>query len=452
MLTSLLFSRALVGQDVLSQAREAAAARRFDEAVALYDRVLAREPGRWDAEIGRAEALVWGGRYALAEETYRRLGRRDPASVLVARGLARAAYWSGDFRRALPRFERVARLAPGDREAREAIDALRELMRPTANVRVAGRRDNQPAATVALDASSTLALDPLTFLDAELGGLRLDAEDAGGVRGVARARIGLSARLPRPRLRVAASVGGLRVGERMRALADVSAEHRRGPWSVSAGAVRGVALDSAPAFLSAVSLEQLFAGVKREEGTITGAAEVRGTWYGDGNAGLSSFAWAEGALLTHPSFRLAAGVALAYADTRDARTEPLFVGSTPSPSGGFRYEIRTLFAPYVTPERQLEGRLSVHATFRPEPRLRLDLSGEWGEGRERATGYGPEAGPTPRPATMAGGTFSRTYEPWKALLAAEWVQVSWRCRLELRRQSTAFYTTSALGLTLTRRL
>ncbi|MEO6326362.1 MAG: tetratricopeptide repeat protein, partial [Thermoanaerobaculia bacterium] len=88
----------------LSRARQLAVARRFDEAVALYDEVLREAPELWDASLGRAEALVWGGRYRAAALAYRELLVRRPGSIEALRGLARAAYWSGDFRRALTLF------------------------------------------------------------------------------------------------------------------------------------------------------------------------------------------------------------------------------------------------------------------------------------------------------------------------------------------------------------
>ena len=443
----------------LLRARELAFSRRFDEAVVLYDEVLRAAPDRWDAALGRAEALSWGGRYALAEMAYRALLTHRPDSLDALRGLARTAYWSGDFRRALKLFARLKASAPADPEVREAMGKLEALMRPVATLGLTAAHDDQPADLSAFSSKVTWGLDPLTTAAAEIGGLQLDAQDAGGFVRLGDARIGISARYPRAALNVAGRVGLRRFSDGASApLFDLRLERPFAAFSLSAALVRDTALDSAPSYRSHITVESLALGVRREEmgahptgAKLTGAVEVRVVRFGDSNAALSASAWAALPLGRLGPLRLAGTAASSYRDTRDARVRAVLVGSSPIPTGGTAYEIRTLFDPYVTPERQLEARLGLHAVLPATPRLTLAFTAEAGAGRERATGFGPASGPAAGPIALTPGTYVRHYTPFRAAFSATLVSGSKTLQADVSQASSAFYNVTTVDLRVTRR-
>ncbi len=69
---------------------------RFDEALALYAEVLARDPEHELALRERAKVLSWAGRYDEAIEAFRALLADDPEDLEARLGLARVLSWSGE--------------------------------------------------------------------------------------------------------------------------------------------------------------------------------------------------------------------------------------------------------------------------------------------------------------------------------------------------------------------
>lgn len=436
----------------LVRARQAAFEKKFDSAVALYEELLRLQPGFWEARVGLAEALAWGGHYARAETLYQELASLRPDSLEMLRGLAHTAYWSGDFRRALPRFLHVVSIAPSDRESLDAISSLRALMRPVVSFALNVAHDDQPAESFGLSASASEGIDPLTTLSFELSGFQLDAPDAGGRSRWGGARARLAAGLPRWGVDLRAGVGGRRFQNGDTALLlELEAERTRGRWALTVRFARDTALDSAPSYLRHVVFESASLALRRQGEGVTGALEVRAIHFDDSNAGLASSAWVEVPFVSRHLVTLAGSAALSYRDSRDSRIRGEFKGSAPLPGGGYAYEFRNIFDPYVTPERQLEGRVGLHGGFHPSAALTIDLSAEAGIGRERATGFGPASGGTPAPSGFAGGTYARSYHPWKAALSAHWVSGDSTLSAGVSRWISAFYAVTNVSLTASRR-
>ncbi len=69
---------------------------RYDESVACYDQVLARDSTYRDAALGRAQALTWASRLPEAMSSYRRWLAYAPADASAQKGVARIVAWRGD--------------------------------------------------------------------------------------------------------------------------------------------------------------------------------------------------------------------------------------------------------------------------------------------------------------------------------------------------------------------
>ncbi|MEO6462686.1 MAG: tetratricopeptide repeat protein, partial [Candidatus Eisenbacteria bacterium] len=113
---------------------------RFDEAEAVYDAVLSRDPGNTQARAGQARILNWGGRHREAALLYRYVLRDDPTESDAAKGLAHAEYWAG--RNDLARRALVNVPADSDREIDDLRRRLDEERRPSLTVRYESSHDS----------------------------------------------------------------------------------------------------------------------------------------------------------------------------------------------------------------------------------------------------------------------------------------------------------------------
>jgi tetratricopeptide (TPR) repeat protein len=99
---------------------------RHGQAIAEYDRVLARDPKDRDARLARAQVLSWAGRHDEALAAYEALSRDDPEDVEAKRGAARVLSWRGRYRAAIEGAQGLLEEAPRDRETvtilAEALD------------------------------------------------------------------------------------------------------------------------------------------------------------------------------------------------------------------------------------------------------------------------------------------------------------------------------------------
>jgi tetratricopeptide (TPR) repeat protein len=118
-----LYSR-LVPRDVdgpLAVARTLAWASRYDEAIATYDSLLARDRGMQGAALGRAQTLAWSGKLREATTRYEDWIRDHPADADAWCGLAAALHWSGHTRAARDALRRALQVQPAHAEARAQL-------------------------------------------------------------------------------------------------------------------------------------------------------------------------------------------------------------------------------------------------------------------------------------------------------------------------------------------
>ncbi len=90
---------------------------RYDEALARYDRALTREPKNSSVELERAKVLLWSGRYDQAIHGFDRVLKVAPSEPWALCGTAQAYAWRGRGRDARPFYERALAAQPGMKEA-----------------------------------------------------------------------------------------------------------------------------------------------------------------------------------------------------------------------------------------------------------------------------------------------------------------------------------------------
>lgn len=86
---------------------------RYEEAIRRYDSALEMEPGNRFARTERAKVLAWSGAYEDAATAFRDLLREDPADVESRLGLARTLSWSGRQMEARAEYLSVLAAKPG---------------------------------------------------------------------------------------------------------------------------------------------------------------------------------------------------------------------------------------------------------------------------------------------------------------------------------------------------
>lgn len=91
--------------------------RKFDEAIARYDRALAADPEHPVASRERAKVLSWNRRYREAAEAFRGVLVREPDDREARLGLARTLSWSGSQEAARAEYEKLLASDPRDVDA-----------------------------------------------------------------------------------------------------------------------------------------------------------------------------------------------------------------------------------------------------------------------------------------------------------------------------------------------
>lgn len=144
--------------ELTAQARAASTARRYDEAIALYTRLLERAPGDMDARLARGRAYAWARRWREAEVDLRAVTSASPGYADAWSALGDLYAWSGRPRDAVAAYDRWQALAPGQpepllararahRQAGDAAAARRDMDAAIA----LGASDPGPQAAAALD-------------------------------------------------------------------------------------------------------------------------------------------------------------------------------------------------------------------------------------------------------------------------------------------------------------
>lgn len=91
--------------------------RRYDEALARYDAALTREPKNSAVELERGKVLLWSRRYDEAIRGFERVLKIVPEEPWALCGTAQAYAWSGRSRASRPYYERALAAQPGMKEA-----------------------------------------------------------------------------------------------------------------------------------------------------------------------------------------------------------------------------------------------------------------------------------------------------------------------------------------------
>jgi tetratricopeptide (TPR) repeat protein len=95
-------------------------AERYDEGLALFDRLLALEPDHAEAEVDRARVLAWRGDLRQAMAALDRLLARRPGYVPALQARAQFAAWAGELEGALRLYDLLLEITPEDRSVRSA--------------------------------------------------------------------------------------------------------------------------------------------------------------------------------------------------------------------------------------------------------------------------------------------------------------------------------------------
>jgi tetratricopeptide (TPR) repeat protein len=93
----------------------AAWAERYDEALALFDRLLAADPRNREARVDRARVLAWRGDPAGAARALDPLLAEDPGFLPALQARAQFESWAGDYDEALATYGRIQEISPDDR-------------------------------------------------------------------------------------------------------------------------------------------------------------------------------------------------------------------------------------------------------------------------------------------------------------------------------------------------
>lgn len=133
--------------ELTAMARAAAAARRYDEAIDIYTRLLDASPGDVDARLARGRAYAWARRWSEAEADLRAVTAASPAYADAWSALGDLYAWSGRPRDAVAAYDRWQALEP----ARPEPLVARARAHRQAGDADAARRDM--AAAVALGAT-----------------------------------------------------------------------------------------------------------------------------------------------------------------------------------------------------------------------------------------------------------------------------------------------------------
>jgi tetratricopeptide (TPR) repeat protein len=420
----------------LSTAERLAWDKRFAESEAMYRAILATEPSE-RARLGLARVVMWQGRYDEAIALFAKLDGVD-----ALEGRATAEYWSGDLRSAARHFRDVLEREPNREFARTSLREIQQVARPSQRLTVDAVHDDQPLDAVRAEAAATFFSDPLTRWSVAAGAYRLDAERR-GTRDGQFALVENETRFPRFTIGGSLGVFTFPDGEH-RPIGSVRVAHRQLELRVD----HREEIASATALQTHASSTTTTLRWSREKNWIA-AAELIHKRYFDDNEGRAFVAYAV-APWKRGAWTFWGGGSVSARDTDESRFRQTAVSSTFDQSF-FRYGYRGEYDPYWTPDELREAR-AVLAVERQMHRGGIKLHGDFGYARDRGRAFGPDAGPTPLPATTFAFTFDRSYHPWRAGLSAHVnLAPSWRLEASVERSVTVDYRSTSVHASLVRR-
>lgn len=321
-------------------------------------------------DLGTAEEVLTG---------LRERGGPDVGPGAVFR-LGNLAYWKWDLPEALRLYETVLVDNPGHQGAKQALQEIRNLIRPWIRSSLQIVDDDQPLRRYSLALEGGAYLSPLWSVS---GRAAPGAVDQRTTTGLGDAQVEIRGYIPNLRLELAGRAGGawqgnargpgrsweggaemsLRLRKRIALAGGVS--HRRYLWTRA----------SADTLLMVDALEL---GLSRSEATgWAGEIAFRRETFPDDNEVQTAFGWA----LAPLAKGIRVGYALSWSDARETRWSPKLQspdeGGPPFPLPSETGDVPGHFAPYYTPEEVLAhsllGELSV-----PLGRGRFRFNSSWG--------------------------------------------------------------------------
>jgi hypothetical protein len=425
--------------------------KRFPEAEAHYRHVLGTEPASRPAGLGLGRVLLWEGRYEEAQAAFDQLLKRDAADIDALEGRGTAEYWSGDTRAAARDFRMVLARDPERPLARRSLDEIRLAALAEDRISFDVVDDDQPYRLARGQVKSSAFSDPLTRWSVAAGTYRAQAP-VFGTATMPFVRVGNESVLPRLHLTVTSSLGLVRYGDGVsRAVGELSVSRQLSKNArLVLRAERAELLATATALATHPSLTSYGAAWRREstEGWMA-AVDVATLAYFDDNRGLSAFGYGLAPLWNGGGTLVLCGASAAYRDARQSRFALAAISSVRA-GDEFRYAYRGAYAPYWTPQDLREARvvMVVRTAVRSAA---LELHADGGIGWDRATAFGPAAGPGPLPLAIQSFDFQRRFHPFRLDLTASLpVTGALRAELGFEMASTAFYRAKSFHASLAR--
>jgi tetratricopeptide (TPR) repeat protein len=358
-------------RQLLSETAVFVARKQWPAAESSAREAVRRYPRSREAQLTLAQVVLWSGAYDEARALFARLvelNASDPEALL---GRAQAAYWSGDYRQALRDFEAILRRRPDHAEAQRGVREIRSAARPGYTLATGGISDDQPYRSAAGAITAYVFSDPLTKWELGVAGTSLRA---GGVSRDERDFSGaLETALPRAGIRVRAGLRWMQFPDgREMLLPSISAGRRIGRTQATLTIQRAELLRAAATLRSHAYADTIAVRWSQDDPEATqfaiSAAALR---YFDGNRGSSADAY-----LLVPFGRLSLGASAAWKNTR----QPRFQADTGE------------YDPYWTPHHLREIRAVAATSFR-RGRATIDFHLDGGVARDRVL-YFPEETPS----------------------------------------------------------
>ncbi len=422
-------------------------AKRFEEAEAKYESILAGTPRSPRARMGLARVVLWQGRYREATARFGEILRGDPENVDALEGRANAAYWSGDYRAAARDFRFALAGDPTREAARRSLSAIAALAMPSQRMTIDVGHDDQPLDAARMELEASFFSDPLTRWTVLSGAYHLDAERLGKNGG---RYVVLENETKWQSFIFGGSIGVFEFPDgTRRPIGGASVRYRTLTLDIQRREELATATSVAKHAASTTSSLRW----SRSGDRWIAAAEASHRRYFDGNSGQSLAGWVMAPVLRRGNWTLWSGISGMARDTAESRFRMTAISSTLDETGTFfHYQYRGKHDPYWAPENLREGRVVV-VLERRSGRGGVKFRTDGGIARDRGRAFGPDAGAGPFPTSVFSFEFNRRYRPYRAGITADFTPSRpWRFEIEVDHSATVDYRSTIIHAVVVRRL